>query len=177
MKRFLTSAPIQLLLTLIAVGVGGCAPNEGTHSLHGSQRSGATLECRAPTSDGPIMSMFSLSLARPVRESKHGDLCLYFDSHDCSGGAIVGHHDEKGWLFPIGRYSWPELEQHQKLPTDGDSTEGIRPITKAQEGFSFWVKTVSGRHAIVRIAVVRSATYDEVVGGKAASVEFEWMWR
>jgi hypothetical protein len=46
-----------------------------------------------------------------------------------------------------------------------------------KEGFSFWVKTVSGRHAIVRIAKVQPATYNEVAWGKTASVEFEWMWR
>jgi hypothetical protein len=29
---------------------------------------------------------------------------------------------------------------------------------------------------MVRIAKVRPATYDELVRGKRASIEFEWMW-
>ena len=77
---------------------------------------------------------------RPVSESKQADLCFYFDSNDCAGGAIVGHHDTKGWLFPIGKHDWQDLQRYQNPPTDAASTEAVTPITKAQEGFSFWVK-------------------------------------
>lgn len=83
----------------------------------------------------------------------------------------------KGWLFPIGKHDWQELQRYDKPPTDAASTEGITPITEAQEDFAFWVKTVTGRHAIIRIAKVQAATYDEVARGQTARVEFEWMWR
>jgi len=172
-----TFSATLVLLALMAVGACSCASNGRTHSSTNSKRSRAILECRAPTSHGPVMSMFSLSLAGLVSESKQADLCFYFDNDDCAGGAIVGHHDAKGWLFPIGKHDWQELQQYGNPPADGVSTEAITPITKAQEGFSFWVKTVSGRYAIVRIAGVRPATYDEVARGKTASVEFEWIWR
>lgn len=177
LKKMLRFSATLVLLALMAVGACGCASNDRAHSSAGSKRSRVILECRAPTSDGPTMSAFSFSLAGPVSQSKQGDLCLDFDSDDCAGGAIVGHRDEKGWLFPIGKHDWQELQQYQNPAADGVSAEAITPITKAQEGFAFWVKPVSGRHAIVRIAKVQPATYDEVARGKTASVEFEWMWR
>jgi hypothetical protein len=177
MKKMHTFSATLVLLALMAIGAWSCSHNDRTHSSTGSKRSRAILECRASTFHSSIMSMFSLSLAAPVSQSKQADLCFYFDSDDCSGGAIVGHHDAKGWLFPIGKHDWQELQQYGNPPADEVSTEGIRPITKAQEGFSFWVKTVSGRHAIVRIAKVQPATYDEIARGKTARVEFEWMWR
>jgi hypothetical protein len=177
MRRLLGFSTTQLLLALMVVGACSCSSYEQPRSSVSSKRSRAILECRAPTSHGPIMSLFSLSLGGPVSEPKQADLCFYFDSDDCAGGAIVGHHDEKGWLFPIGKHDWQELRQYQSPPAEGVSCEGMTPITKAQEGFAFWVKTVSGRHAVVRIAKVQAATYDEVARGKTASVEFDWMWR
>ena len=177
MRKTPTFSAVLVLLALMVVGACGCSTNDGTHSSTGSKPSRAICECRASKPQGPIMSMFSFSVAKPVSESKQGDLCFYFDSDDCAGGAIVGHDDAKGWLFPIGRHDWQKLQQFEKPPADAVSTEGIRPITKAQEGFAFWVKTVSGRYAIVRIAKVQPATYDEVARGKTASIEFEWTWR
>ena len=177
MKTMPTFSATLVLLALMAVGACSCASNDRAHSSAGIKCGRGILECRAPQSDGPIISAFSLSLAGPVSQSKQGDLFLYFDSDDCAGGALVGHHDEKGWLFPIGKYGWQELQQYQKPPAAGVSTEVITPITKAQEGFAFWMKTVSGRNAIVRIAQVQPATYDEVARDKTASVEFEWMWK
>jgi len=176
MRRHLGITTTLALVALLVSAGGGCSINERKR-LHGSTRNRATLECRAPTSEARIMSPFSFSVGGPVNEPKQFDLCFYFDSNDCAGGAIVGHHDRKGWLFPIGKHDWQDLQRYQNPPADAVSTEAITPITKAQEGFSFWVKTVSGRHAIVRIAEVQAATYDEIARGKTASIEFEWVWR
>jgi len=140
------------------------------------KRNRATLECRASASGGPVMSAFSFSLPGPVTASRQADLCFYFDGNDCAGGAIVGHRDEKGWLFPLGKHDWRDLERGDVLRGSGDSVPAIAPVTKAQEGFAIRVKTVSGREAIVRIVEVRPAIYDEVSRGKTARIEFEWMW-
>jgi len=138
----------------------------------------AVLECRASMSGAPIMSMFSLALAMPVNQSsKQADLCLYFDSDDCAGGAIVGHHDEKGYLFPIGKRDWRELHQAAIPAVDASSAAAITPVTQAQEGLAFWLKTADGRWAMVRIAAVQPSTYEELLHGKTARVAFEWMWR
>jgi hypothetical protein len=177
MRRLFGFPTTQLLLALVVAGACGCSSTERTSSSGSSKRGRAILECRAPTTHGPIMSAFSLSLAGPVSESKQADLCFYFDSDDCAGGAIVGQHDTKGWLFPIGKHDWEDLQRYQHPPADAVSTEAVTPITKAQEGLCFWVKTVSGRHAIVRLATIQAATYDEIARGKTASVEFEWVWR
>ncbi len=164
---FLSTDPLLLVETILR-------PAKREDDL---QQRRAVIECRASTSGGPILSMFSLSLAAPVNNPKQADFSFYFDSDDCAGGAIVGHHDTKGWIYPIGKHTWQELRQSSNTPGDGVSIEAIRPITKAQEGFAFWTKTVSGRYAIVRIAKVESATYDDITRGKTASVEFEWIWR
>ena len=176
MKRLLSLTASEVLLVLVGFGLSGCASGDRAHSLDESKRT-AALVCQASNASGPIMSMFSLSLARPVSEAKQAELCFYFDGDDCAGGAIIGHHDEKGWLFPIGKYQWQQLRQYEVPSGDEDSTEGITPVTKAQEGFAFRVKTLGGRNAIVRISKVHPATYDAVSRGETASIEFEWVWR
>ena len=170
-------AAMEAILVLIAAVVCGCAGDDQLRTLDGSAPRRAMLEARAATSQGSVMSMFSLSHAGPVSEPEQAELCVYFDRNDCAGGAIIGHRDEKGWLFPIGNQNWQDLQRDAIPPADRKSTAGITPITKAQEGLAFWVRTTSDQYAIVRIARVEPATYDEVAGGKTAIVEFEWMWK
>lgn len=135
------------------------------------------LECRTSVSGHHIISAFSFHLGRPVSQAKDGDLFFYFDRDDCEGGALVGRYDAQGWLFSIGHQSWQKLQGYQHPPALGDSVEVITPITKAHEGFTFWLKTVSGRYAVIRIVRVLPATFDEIARGKTATIEFEWMWR
>jgi hypothetical protein len=177
MCRFLSFLSSQtLLLVGIAVGLCGCQSNNQSSASDGTKPSRAKLVCHR-TSSGPIMSMFSFSLARPVTEAAQAEFSFYFDGDDCAGGGIVGHHDEKGWLFPLGHRDWPDLRRGENVLAGADSTEGVTPITKAQEGSAFWVGTVSGRYAVVRITDVASATYQELMDGKTAGIEFEWIWR
>lgn len=163
-------------LMLGALGTGGCSSPDRGPAPAGSKRSRGTLECRAPAGSGPILSLFSFLLGGPVTSPKQADLCFYFDANDCAGGALVGHRDEQGWLFPLGRRTWRDLSRGAGPPGDEGSTEGIRPVTKAQEGTAFRVKTTSGRQAVVRIGRVRPATYAELAQGGTARVEFEWRW-
>ncbi len=139
-------------------------------------RNRVILECRAPAFEGPIMSLFSFSVGGPVNNPRQSDLCFYFDSDDCRGGALVGHHDEKGWLFPIGKRDWRELQRERPPSSEVDSTTAITPMTTAQERVAFWAKTVDGRYALVRIAKVQPSSYDAIKDGKKARIEFEWTW-
>ena len=165
-----------LLLMGIAVALCGCQSDKQASAPDRTRPSRAKLECHR-TSLGPIMSMFSFSLGRPVTDAKQADFCFYFDGDDCAGGAIVGHHDEQGWLFPLGHRDWRELRQGEDFSTVTVSRASVAPITKAREGSAFWVKSVGGRYAVVRITDVAPATYDELMKGKTAGIEFEWMWR
>jgi hypothetical protein len=97
-------------------------------------RNRAALECRAPASGGPIISLFSFAIGGSVSDPRQSDLCFYFDSDDCAGGALVGHHDKKGWLFPIGKWDWRELQRGEPPSREVESTAAITPITTAQEG-------------------------------------------
>ena len=57
-----------------------------------------------------------------------------------------------------------------------ETVAGIAPITPAQEGIAYRVRTVGDRYAIVRIVSVQPATYNDLLAGGTAQVEFEWDW-
>ena len=57
------------------------------------------------------------------------------------------------------------------------TAEQIRMVTNWKQGFASWARTVNGRYAIIRIAEVQPATYGELMDGKAARIQFEWIWR
>ena len=163
------------IATLVAaVAVTACSENspqkvEGQESAPILQK--ASLEC----SGEMLISPYSFEMAETASK-READIILYFDSDDCSQGAILGQTDKKGFLFPVGHRSWDEMSLHD-LPQEGaTSVIGFRPITKDDEGLGFWVKTKGERYALVRIQSVRPASHSELASGKTAGVDVEWAW-
>jgi len=123
------------------------------------------------------VSMYSFVKEAYVKDRKEMDIMLYFDRDDCAEGAIFGNDDEPGYLFPVGNKAWSELAL-DKIPEENAKTEvGIMPITKGKEGLAFWVKTTSGRFAMVRIKSVQTASIEDLISGATAKVELEWAWQ
>ena len=123
------------------------------------------------------VSMYSFVKEAYVKDRKGMDIMLYFDRDDCAEGAIFGNDDEPGYLFPVGNKAWSELAL-DKIPEENAKTEvGIMPITKGKEGLAFWVKTTSGRFAMVRIKSVQTASIEDLISSATAKVELEWAWQ
>jgi hypothetical protein len=133
-----------------------------------------TLECGK---ENHGVFAYSFEKEMNVNGRKETDLVLYFDGDDCAQGAIFGNDDEAGYLFPVGEKAWSELSL-DKIPLSDSKTEGaIMPITKDKEGLAFWVKTTSGRFAMVRIKSVQPANHAAFASGTKAKVELEWAWQ
>jgi hypothetical protein len=112
-----------------------------------------------------------------VTKKRDADLVFYFDNDDCSGGALFGHDDEKGYIFPVENKILSEISL-DKIPTNETKTKvGFRPITKDKEGLGFWIKTTSGRFVLAVIKKVEPAEFKNFDQGGRAKVELEWTWQ
>ena len=86
-----------------------------------------------------------------VTKKRNAELVFYFDKDDCSKGALIGHDDEEGFIFPIENKNLSEISLN-KTPTNKSKTKvGFRPMTKDKEGLGFWIKTTSGRFVLAVI--------------------------
>lgn len=112
-----------------------------------------------------------------VTKKRDAELVFYFDKGDCSKGALIGHDDEEGFIFPIENKNLSEISLN-KTPTNKSKTEiGFRPMTKDKEGLGFWIKTTSGRFVLAVIKRVESQEFKNFDEGARAKVELEWTWQ
>lgn len=134
-----------------------------------------TLRCQAR--EGKCFGFYSFTageLAPPLADPGQVDLVYYFDGNDCSQGALIGHDDRPGYLFPIGKKPWSELAT-LKLPVDEkESVGGIMPLTRDKEGLAFWVKSKGGQFTLARITTVHPASHADLIAGQTATLELEW---
>ena len=171
-----TMNPAVPLAALVFASIVGCTHDPTEPAATGSSRNRIVLVCRGPEGDRPALSMFSFSQGEVVDNPASAELSLYFDGDDCAAGALVGHRDEEGWLFRLGPVSMTGPLPLDERPSDAETVAGIAPITPAQEGIAYRVRTVGDRYAIVRIVSVQPATYNDLLAGGTAQVEFEWDW-
>jgi len=113
-------------------------------------------------------------LKPPLADPGPVDLVYYFDGNDCSRGALIGHDDRPGYLFPVGHKSWSELMTLKPPAEDRESVGGILPLTKDKEGLAFWVKSKNGQYTLARIKTVYPASHADLVAGQTATLELEW---
>ena len=112
-----------------------------------------------------------------VTNKRDAELVFYFDRDDCSKGALIGHDDEEGFIFPVENKNLSEISL-DKIPTNKSKTKvGFRPMTKDKEGLGFWVKTTSGRFVLAVIKKVEPQEFKNFDGGGRAKVELEWTWQ
>lgn len=112
-----------------------------------------------------------------VTKKRDAELVFYFDKGDCSKGALIGHDDEEGFIFPIENKNLSEISLN-KTPTNKSKTEiGFRPMTKDKEGLGFWIKTTSGRFVLAVIKRVEPQEFKNFAQGAKAKVELEWTWQ
>ena len=112
-----------------------------------------------------------------VTKKRDAELVFYFDKDDCSKGALIGHDDEEGFIFPVENKNLSEISL-DKIPTNKSKTKvGFRPMTKDKEGLGFWVKTTSGRFVLAVIKKVEPQEFKNFDGGGRAKVELEWTWQ
>ena len=175
---------IQMIVAMvIAVGCGkkAEAPEKGSNSQPSDSRpktqepsvKAVSLECNKAAQ----MVAYSFVKEAIATKKQDVDLMLYFDGDDCSQGAMFGTDDEEGYLFPVGQATLADLSLND-IPTDESKTEiGFRPITKDKEGLAFWVKTTSGRFALVRIKSVQPAAHADFASGAKAKIELECTWQ
>ena len=100
-----------------------------------------------------------------VTNKRDAELVFYFDRDDCSKGALIGHDDEEGFIFPVENKNLSEISL-DKIPTNKSKTKvGFRPMTKDKEGLGFWVKTTSGRFVLAVIKKVEPQEFKNFDGG------------
>ena len=134
-----------------------------------------TLQCRAH--EGECFCFYSFTaglLTTPPVTPDQVDILYYFDGDDCSRGALFGHDDRPGYIFPIGQKSWSELVMLKPPAKDMESVVVIMPLTKDKEGLAFWVKARGGEYILARIRTVQTASYSDLVSGGTARLELEW---
>jgi hypothetical protein len=145
----------------------GCSPAPDVQRL--------TLHCQAR--EGKCSSFYSFTagpLTTPPASPDQVDLLYYFDSDDCAQGALIGHDDRPGYLFPIGKQPWNELATLKPPVSDSESVGGILPLTKDKEGLAFWVKSKHGQYTLARIKTVHPASHADLISGGTATLELEW---
>lgn len=159
----------RLYAVLLAAALdAGCASAPTPNRL--------TLRCRAV--DNQYFGFFSLEHGELDIPPEPGevDLVYYFDGDDCRQGALIGHDDKPGYLFPIGHKTWRELEGMEMEPP-GDavhSVAAIAPLTRDIEGLAFRLKTANGEWRLARIATLTPATYEGLAKKNTARVVLEW---
>ncbi len=119
---------------------------------------------------------FTAGKLKPPPDADLVDILYYFDSDDCSQGALIGNNDCPGFLFPLGQKSWRELLTFNTPPKDEESVGAILPLTKDKEGLAFRVKIRSGEFIPVRIKSIKSTSYSDLISGGSAEIELEWAW-
>ena len=163
MKQSCTTITVAAILLIVGCS---CAPD--------LQR--ATLRCK--DTDGTayygFYSFTAGELTTPPADPEQVDILYYFDKDDCSQGALIGHDDRPGYLFPIGHKSWSELVMLKPPLEDVESAAAIAPLTKDKEGLAFWVKVRGGEYILVRIRAVQPASYSDIISGGTATLELEW---
>ena len=165
---------MRLAAGALLLVLGCAAPSEPRGSLlFPSER--LVLECRGASPSRPCLSMSSLSLGELVRDPRRAELSLYFDADDCSGGALVGHDDRAGWLFPLSREAWSSGSRPAELRVE-DSVEVLTPLASLEPGDCFAVRAFTGRYALVRVLSVDAGSYGSLLTGGWAGVTLEWRW-
>jgi len=157
----------------MTITVAAALPIAGCSSALHVER--AMLRCEE-VHEGAFCGFYSFRagvLAPPV-DPDQVDLVYYFDNNDCAEGALIGHDDRPGFIFPIGDKSWRELAKLKTPPTDIESVVGISPLTKDKEGLAFWVKARGGEYILARIRGVQPASYSDLMSGNATTLELEW---
>ena len=154
---------------LVVFLASGCAS--------GPERHRAILRCEHPWQGQGFMSCFSFGEASldEVRGSEQVDLVYYFDPDDCQGGALLGHDDCPGYLYPVGRKQLKEAAALGSPPPDAESPAAISPLTKDLEGQAFGVRTAEGEFVLIRIVKVQPASHADLVQGMVPALELEWV--
>jgi hypothetical protein len=132
-----------------------------------------TLEWSKPVKN----SAYSFNKESFVTKKRDAELVFYFDNDDCYGGALFGHDDEEGFIFPIENKNLSEISLDKIPPNESKTKVGFRPITKDKEGLGFWIKTTSGRFVLAVIKKVEPAEFKDFDKGGRAKVELEWTWQ
>ncbi len=161
----------QSFITIIAVALllnFGCSSTPDLHRI--------TLQSKAYGGAFYCFYSFTAGLLTPPINPDQVDILYYFDSDDCSQGALIGKDDRPGFLFPIGQKPWSELVTIKNPPKDEESVGAILPLTKDKEGFAFRVKTRGGEFIPVKIKSIQSASYSDIISGDDAAIELEWAW-
>lgn len=134
------------------------------------------LQCKHPWGASGFIGLYSFKTGEltPPVEPNRVDIVYYFDNDDCSQGALIGHDDRRGYLFPIGYKSWYELVMLNPPSEDMESVDAITPLTLDKEGLAFWVKTRNGEYVLSRIRSLQPVSYSDIVAGGTATLILEW---
>jgi len=135
------------IMILAMLPIAGCSRSPNVQMVK--------LQCRAQ--DGKCFCFYSFTagvLTTPPTDPDQVDIVYYFDRDDCSQGALFGHDDSQGYLFPIGQKSWSELIKLKPDGKDMESVAAIMPLTGDKEGLAFWVKASDSEYILARISAV-----------------------
>jgi hypothetical protein len=145
----------------------GCSAGPALHR--------ATLQCKS--TEGKCFSFYSFNegvLPTPPVDARRVDILYYFDGDDCSQGALIGHDDRPGYLFPVGHKSWGELAMLSPPAEDSESVVAVKPLSEDKEGLALWVRTSGGEYVPVRIRSIHAVSYADLIAGETATLELEW---
>lgn len=162
MRQFCIIITVALIFLLV-----GCGGVSGIRTV--------TLQCKAV--EGECASFFSFTagmLQTPPLDPGQVDLLYYFDRDDCFYGALIGHDDCPGYLFPVGKKAWGSLNALKPPLTQAESVAAIVPLTQDQEGLAFWIKKGDGSFVLARIKSLRPAAYSDLISGGTAALTLEW---
>jgi hypothetical protein len=165
---------LGIMLCLMALMFGSACLTQRT--LPEAQRT--TLRCKIGEAGAGALTRYSFTeegLAPTAREDSASiDLCYYFDGDDCSRGALLGHDDRPGYIFPVGRRPLEELIELAPPAFDAATEVAILPLTRDAEGLAFWLKKSDDEFVLLKIASVQPTTYAALREGETATLVVEW---
>ena len=137
-----------------------------------------TLHCEVGDAGARALTRYSFTDEELVPTARGGsaavDLCFYFDADDCSNGALLGHDDRPGLIFPVGRRSLEELIELAPPAVDSATEVAIMPLTRDAEGLAFWLKKSDDEFVLLKIVDVQPTTYAALREGETATLVVEW---
>ncbi len=162
--------PAFSLLGLLVLAVSSCGATPRTES--------GLLRCQHPFKAGSFIGLFSFEhgeLAVPPIDPEQVDLVYYFDADDCSRGALLGSDDRPGYIFPVGTRPRSELPRLRPPTDEAETVAAIAPVTKDEEGLTFWVRTRDREFVLVRLTAVEEASHGDLQSGRMPVLQFEWL--